>query len=196
MKELINQAGAIIRLGGAAIDFARMDVDVLESEVLGGRSTLDQIRLVIAAYQPRDEGIIRISIGDEARLSTFKVFIVPSIFIHGVSKLLDNAVKAAKAPLTSGGKDARVEVSALLDQSGLTVKIKNTGFPVSEEVFGEVRRALLNGDVDVFTGDQLRPSLGLHEAWRCFRKLGVKVAVARPDPPFAVEVALLLRPYR
>jgi hypothetical protein len=196
MKELINQAGAIIRLGGAAIDFARMDVDVLESEVLGGRSILDQIRLVIAAYQSRDEGIIRVVFGEETKLSTFKAFIVPSIFIHGFSKILDNAVKAAKAPLTSGGKDARVEVSALLDQSGLTVKIKNSGVPLNDEVFGEVQRALLNGDVDVFKGDQLRPSLGLHEAWRCFRKLGARVAVDRLDSPFVVEVAILLRPYR
>jgi signal transduction histidine kinase len=194
MKEFLQQASAIIRLGEAAIVYARIRVARPEETILNGRKVVTEVRQVISAFQPHKTGIIETLFEDEWQLSAFQTKLAPPLFIHGLSKLVDNAVRAARASLSI---EPKVLLRVRLSKPFLLIDILNTGNPLDDDRFNKIRRGLLSGDVEHFRpGAELRPRLGLREAWRCFKELKVDLDIMQAEAPFVLAVTLKLRPQR
>jgi hypothetical protein len=253
MKAFLYQASAIIRLAEAAIIFSRREVVTPPKLPLTGRVIATELGRVIAAYQPRRQGIISTEIdddlqgsnlqaelvdpelmddlsemidkavdtgrqplgqfvsdlravietyqarkrvlisteiSDDSRRSQFQAELAAPLLFHGFSKLIDNAVNAARR---SPGITAHVQLRCRLTSAELLIEVSNTGYALSEDKFAEIAGALQSGKLMLFDSQrELRPHLGLHEAWQCFSDLGIGVDVQRGTPPFVLCVTLKL----
>ena len=129
---------------------------------------------------------------DPWQLARKTVLLDEQIFIHGLSKILDNAVESAqKVTPESLPEPAGVLIDLDIRASALRLAISNVSPPQdAAKALETIRRGLLTGE-----RDGARPrgrGLGLREARKSFRHLDIATEVRPGPPPFAVTVELLI----
>jgi len=195
MRAFIEQASAIIRLGEAAIDFAKMTEHQQPQWIsVTGVDLSEYIAQVVRAYQPLDGRSISLEQADHWRLLRNTVKIDYHLFIHGFSKLVDNAVKVARQHESDQSVSETMQPGVLITldiaTDSLLLTISNISAPLEEGHLDRIRRGLLSGLTEGSRDRRGRGGLGLREAWKCFQRLGIAVDVQLAEPPFRVAVKL------
>jgi hypothetical protein len=194
LTDLIEQCLSMVALAEAAVEFALYDPSRTPPVTVRGDELVVWIAKILAGfYSPLNPTVERIVILNQDGVCGKQITLIKPLLLHGVAKLAENAVRAARDAA------GRVQVTILLEGTHLIIRIANSA---RNPDWGRIRDGLeaellgvdaiersLSRTAGITSG---RPHLGLAEARFCFDKQGIRRVVRRAEQPLSVAIDLVI----
>lgn len=194
LTDLMEQCLSMVALAEASVEFALYEPSRTPPVTIPGEELVVLIAKILAGfYSPMSPTVQAILILDQDAVCAKPVTLVKPLLMHGVAKLAENAVRAARRA------NGNMQVSLFLEGPHLITRIANAAIDpdwarirdgLGAELFGldAIERPSRRG-AQVPTG---RPHLGLAEARFCFDKQGIRRVLRRAEPPLSVAIDLVI----
>lgn len=194
LTDLMEQCRSMVALADASVEFALYDSSRTPPITIRGEEFVVWIAKILAGfYSPMNPTVRGITILNQDAVCRKTITVIKPLLMHGMAKLTENAVRAARRA------NGSVQISIFLEGAHLVTRIANAavdpdwsrildGLGAEPSGLNAIDRSSSQG-ARVLTG---RPHLGLAEARFCFDKQGIRRVVRCAKQPFNVIVDLII----